>query len=396
MIGKPDGFNAQSFNDFLDTMIPNGMPLSEELEYIVENPQKIRIQFEQYLDKKFDNPDLKERNALFSIIRKGFSWDNYTILNMVDYKFVDDNGYVPKRKFPNIMDVMYCTFDNYYAYENLLETGMDIHKYTDHLNKVKSEVDKLVETDRPKTIYEQQTILLRSLRKDKKLLQEKGWWPFYTADWNKKQLNTQLGHYCEMRHDNVLYVDEVCGMCCLCKYPDLMVEPVPSFWREFLKLIDIMQTMFPKDKCLGTYKKYIRHFIEFLDFQLDGKHPPEELVESLKSNMAKRHMGSASSYLGGWYISLFKSYDDAEKYCPEVSSFFTAPDDDRGKGGILNLGTGKVQTLYVLADDPITHEKKIFLGPVYSSYSFQTSYDDRLNDEDWKKRIKNYKSFDCN
>ena len=93
---------------------------------------------------------------------------------------------------------------------------------------------------------------------------------------------------------------------------------------------------------------------------------------------------------------MFHSSDDAEKYCPETSSFFTAPDDDRGKGGILNLGTGEAQTLYVLVNDPITHERKIFLGPVYSSYYFKTDYNDRLNDEDWKKRIKNHKQFDCN
>ena len=394
IIGKHNGFNVKDFNNFLDTVLPTELSLTRELEYIVDNIDTIKNQFDKYLD---DNSIQREKDILFSIIRKGTSLDNYAVSQMIDKNFYTDEKIQKKRKFPNIMDVMYCAFDNSSAHKILLESGMDEYKYEDHLEKTRNDINNFIEAKQSRTIYEQQTVLLRSLTKDKKLLEEKGWWPFYTDGWNKKQLNTQMGHYCEMRHDNVLYLEEVRGGVCMCEYPDLMVEPVPTFWKEFMELIDMMQKMLPQDGCLKMYKMYIGLFIEFLDNQLNGKQPSEEIMEKLKSNISVHHMGSGSdSYLGGWYISLFRSSDDAERYCPETSSYFTAVDDDRGPGGILNLGTGEVQTMYVLAKDPVTHEDKIFIGPVYSSYEFETGYSDRLNDEDWKVRINNYKPFDCN
>lgn len=406
IVGESDGFNVESFNDFLDTILPTNISLVEELEYIVTNIIMLGDKFEEYLSNnkkyvckynKLGESDFKEIKSLFSIIGKGSTYDNYMISQMIDNNFVTDDGIIPKRKFLEIMDVLYCTFDNSSAYDYLAGTMKESYQYTNHLNKIKDEITNIVNTTVPKTIYQQQLLLLRSLTKDKKLLEEKSWWPFYTNGWNKKQLNTQMGHYNEMRHDNVLYLDEVCGMCCMCKYPDLLVEPVPSFWNEFIKLIDMMENLLPNNKCLKNYKKYVGHFIEFLNFQLIGKQPPDDLIELLKGIVSLHHMGSGGdTYLSGWYVSLFKSSDDAEKYVPETSSYFTAVPDDRGEGGILNLGTGEVQTLYVLSDDPITHEKKIFIGPVYSSYSFQTNYDDRMNDTNWKDKIKNYKPFNCN
>lgn len=408
IVGEADGFNVESFNEFLDTLLPTNLSLVGELEYIVANIIMIGNKFKEYLDNnkkyickynKFGEslPLFKEIKSSFSIIGKGSTYDNYVISQMVDENFITNDNVRPKRKFLEIMEVMYCAFGNPSAYNDLNNNMKEPQKYNNHLNKIQDEVTDIINTTVPKTIYQQQLLLLRSLTKDKKLLEDIDWLPFYTNEWCKKQLNTQLGHYNEMRHDNVLYLDEICGCCCLCRHPDLLVEPVPSFWKEFLKLIDMMDSLLPNNKCLKNYRKYIGHFIEFLDYQLSGKQPPDDLIELLKGIVSEHHMGSGGdTYLRGWYISLFKSSDDAEKYSPETSSYFTAVPDDRGEGGILNLGTGEVQTLYVLSNDPFTHEQKIFLGPVYSSYSFKTDYDDRLNDENWKNRIKNYKPFDCN
>lgn len=101
-------------------------------------------------------------------------------------------------------------------------------------------------------------------------------------------------------------------------------------------------------------------------------------------------MGSGNPEYDGWYIKLFKYQEDAFNFKPEVSSMFTGVDDERGPGGIIHLGIGETQMMYLLVKDYITGENKIFLGPVYSSYEFKTDYNTRLNDDDWKQTYKSY------
>ncbi len=403
IIGECDGLNIITMNTFLDNILVSDQLIENELEYIINNIKLIGNQFKEYLENnnnymckynKFScNLKPGDKVTSFTIIGKGSNIDNYVISQMVDNNFVLDNGSNYKRKFIDIMDVIYCVFNNESAYELLKKNMETSHSYEKHLDKIKNEVAKNFEHS--KSIYQQQLKLLKSLTLDKKTLEERGWWPFYTKNWDKKQVNTQIAHYSEMRHDNVLYLDEYEGCCMLCQYPDILIEPVPTFWNEFLKLIDMMMELDPKNRALNNFKNIINKFIEYLNYNFDNKQPPIELVESLKS-IIEMHMGSGDPYYKGWYMTLFMNENDALDFSPEVSSYLTAVDDDRGPGGIQNLGTGNIQMLYVLFKDLKTGSSKIYIGPIYSSYIFDTEYNDRLNDEEWNKRYKNYKPFNCN
>ncbi len=70
----------------------------------------------------------------------------------------------------------------------------------------------------------------------------------------------------------------------------------------------------------------------------------------------------------------------------KISTYFSAPDDLRGPGSVNHLGTGPVNTMYILVRDYTTGELKIFLGPTYSTYDFITDSKKMLDDMELEKR----------
>jgi hypothetical protein len=137
---------------------------------------------------------------------------------------------------------------------------------------------------------------------------------------------------------------------------------------------------------LDAFKAVLADLVSFTEQYLKNGTVDEDLVEKLKAVASAVHRGSGSPTYLGWYFSLYPTDRDAFLQEPEVASMFTAVDDVRGAGGIVHLGTGKPQMMYTLVEDPKTHEEKIMMGPVYTSYVFTTTYGDRLNDTDWEKR----------
>ncbi|MBQ9278880.1 MAG: DUF3160 domain-containing protein, partial [Lachnospiraceae bacterium] len=51
-------------------------------------------------------------------------------------------------------------------------------------------------------------------------------------------------------------------------------------------------------------------------------------------------------------------------------------------GSCLEVGTGKVDTMYVIV--PVDGQLKVTIGPVYSYYEFEQPISDRLTDSEWR------------
>ena len=66
----------------------------------------------------------------------------------------------------------------------------------------------------------------------------------------------------------------------------------------------------------------------------------------------------------------------------------------RGPGNISTLGTGSCKMVYYHVVDEKRGIDKIMLGPTYGVYSFVTGYNDRLNDDDFAKRIGEFSQFE--
>ena len=310
----------------------------------------------------------------FSFIGKGSTYDNEIISFFVDKKFEESNSV--NKKFPSIFEITFCLFHN--------ESSIDFidKNYKNYYDNVKNNIN--IEA---KSIYEQELLLIKSLSKYPNIE------PFNTKQWMYKQLQTQIAHYNEIRHDNVLYNDEYYGAETLCSYKDIMIEPCVEFWQEFLNLIALLKTIFTDDYCidiLNNFKNIIDKFILFINYYLNNQVIPTELIESLKCIIDERYHGSGSPTYSGWYPKLFYDKSKCMYNSIETSTFFTAPDDNRGAGGICHLGNGNVKIMYIIINN------SVFVAPVYTIYNFITPKNIRYDDADWNINKKNYNELNFN
>ena len=387
IIGSGDNYSIKSFLELLNKHMPQ-TNLNDSITYILSNTEKLfndvmtedlkRSKMTKFGDTNFDGKSIS-----FSLISKGTQVDNEIISQFVDNELLDDEGNCPKRKFPSILDLLYALFDNKDVLPKL-KSDMDV-QYNNHLEKVK---EKYVNHNFDNTLYGQELKMLRALTNDKLNAS-----PFNTQAWGLKQAVTQTGFYSDMKHDNCLYIEECFGFRDCCSHPDLMVEPVLTFWREFLNTISIMKSLpiqSKKDeKILNNFETILNKFIIVTEKYLNNEEIDETLLTELKTICKAEYHGSGGPTYDGWYFNLFRSEYDAFKVKPECSTWFTAVDDDRGTGGICTLGNYGTRLMYSIVTDN-NNQSKILLGPTYNTYSFKTAYDDRLNDEEFGQRINKF------
>lgn len=403
IIGKSDGYTLGSFLELINKYIPSCKSLDETISWLLENntllwKNVMNGPYQKPVLGKFGDIDGDDKHELsFSLFGCGTQIDNTIISQFVDNNLVEENGNILKRKFLSIYDLCYTLFGNK-SVKNKINDLMnnvnvkqrDGYQYTNHLEAIAKQCDEHVFD---KTLYAQELKMLRTLVTDKLDIS-----PFNLPSWNEKQAITQIAHYAELRHDNCLYVKEVCGMMCLCQYPDLLVEPVPTFWKEMLTFVNMMKCMVEKDsrdeQILNNFVDIIETFIAYLDLYVNNKIIDDDIMEKLKLIIASYIEGSGSDIgYSGWYGNLFHDVEQEMNPKPEVSSFFTGVNDDRGPGGIIHIGTGPCKLMYLLVNDPNTNERKIMMGPTYSAYTCMMDYGVRLNDDEWRKTYQKYQSL---
>ena len=332
----------------------------------------------------------------FSLIGKGTTFDNSLINDVVDVNYSKNVPSSSSRKFPSIFDVTYAIFNNESTIDFVNEKSQN---YIDYLNLLKTKynnqftnlVDQTNQTNH--SIYEQSLIMLRSLSKYPNIS------PFNTKSWAYKQSQTQIGHYNEIRHDNVLYLDECDGFMLCCKYEDIMVEPCIEFWHEYLKMITMIESIVIKPdnmnnsiiiEILQNFKNTTNKILQYLEYFIENKEVPQNLKDELMCILKSESHGSGEMTYCGWYSKLFYNSKDSVMNKNEVSSYFSAVNDERGEGGICHLGNGNVQLMYIIVNN------SVYIGPVYQVYDFITPTGVRLNDTEWSTKKTNFKSINFN
>ncbi|AYV77255.1 MAG: hypothetical protein Barrevirus24_5 [Barrevirus sp.] len=400
IIGEADGHTVTDFIKIINNIVPRDKTINESFNWILSNRETITNNFFENVFKygqltKFGDKALKPTTVSFSLIGKGNQIDNIIIQKLVDKNLVTDDGSVPMRKLPFIFDVLYTVFGNSSIKDKVDERmndlkgvdGRDGYQYTEYLESLRKQCDQHKFSN---TLYSQELIMLRTLSQNNK----GDSFPFSTNSWLKKQAQTQLGHYAELRHDNVLYLEEASGGGCECMYPDLIVEPNVAFWNEMLTLIRMLKSLLPPKKkdtnnwrdelsdidVLVNFETIIEKFIRFIG----SGQKDEALKKELTCIVKITFQGSGPTRYDGWYVKLFHSDEICFEKTPEISTYFSSVNDDRGPGSVSHLGTGLPQLMYLNTDN------KVFVGPVYTVYDFLTKENHRLNDEEWKKEHTNY------
>jgi hypothetical protein len=420
IVGESDEHTTEQFLGLLNRHIPQDITtLQGSLTWICQNTEDLtdRILSEKNLKKgkllKFGDKIGKEETSVsYSLIGKGVNIDNVVLQNLVDDRLDLDVETGTLRKFPSIYDVVYTVFGNNSVSDRITELSnrpstdprlaqRDGYKYSKALEELKEFTDSHFLHSNEKTFYSQELKMLRALLHDRKLLKEKGLFPFTEVSWEKKQAQTQSGHYSELRHDNVLYAAETYGGGCECSYPEIQIEPVLSFWKEMQTYVKMMKKFVENEtqdnerryrrersdaEVLDNFDNILSKFILVLNSQLSGDGTiAESLKQELTCIMKIQFQGSGQTVYEGWYTKLFHKSESFEEQIPEVGSFFTGVNDERGPGGVVHLGTSKPQVMYLLMkniNNPID-VGRVFVGPVYSVHEVVTPAEHRYNDKEW-------------
>ena len=223
-----------------------------------------------------------------------------------------------------------------------------------------------------------------------------------TDQWAKKNLNTALASWAELKHDAILYAKQPVGAeCGAGGPPDPVVkgyvEPNVNFWKRAVALNVALEEFMQKyqlqtPKLLSTGER-ISDLAEFLlrvsrkelyawPKLTDEEYNQIEIIGSTVENISLDLIREPDQFLDGW-----DNVQGADRSIACVADVYTANGDNNPNKSILYAATGPAYEIYVAVY--IDGERYLTRGAVLSYREFQRSIDEqRLTDEEWQQLLK--------
>ncbi len=265
--------------------------------------------------------------------------------------------------------------------------------YTEEMNRLKTQFGNYADWD--KSMYNKWMECLVELQKPDKR------YPDYmkTGSWSKKNLNTALASWSELKHDAVLYAEQPimaeCGAGGDFPEPDVVgyVEPNLRFWNKMREMLAMTRTLLEGNGLMtDDLDSKTKSLEDYMDFCINVSEK-ELKGEQLTSNEYQeiRLLGSSLE----WYtlsvldpeVDLY-SWDlvkGADRSVACVADVFTRNVLGCKKNGILYEATGNADVIYVNVE--IGGKVYLTRGATFSYFEFVNPLGDRLTDEQWQERL---------
>ena len=223
-----------------------------------------------------------------------------------------------------------------------------------------------------------------------------------TPQWEKKNLNTALASWAELKHDAILYAKQPMGAeCGSGGPPDPIVkgyvEPNIPFWKKAVELVSQIERVFkqyklntPKmDATTASVKETAEFLLQVSQKELspnpiltDEEYNAIEIIGSTIENISLDLVRQDDQNLDGW-----DNVEGADKSVAVIADVYTANALNNPNHSILYEGTGPAYTIYVAV--PIGNELYLMRGAVLSYRELKQSTDQqRLTDEEWQEKLK--------
>ncbi|MCQ2191744.1 MAG: DUF3160 domain-containing protein [Paludibacteraceae bacterium] len=320
--------------------------------------------------------------------------DNEVLALMYDEKANSD------RAFPCGLDVM-DAFGSTAAANILDSTDHAAKKWKDY-GKYRTLARKKFRqfTEYDKTMYNKWLESLVVLQNNDKNA------PSYTktSAWQKKNVNTALASWAELKHDAILYAEQPMGAEMgdggddYISLPDPVfvqnyLEPNLPFWKKLKEML-ILNTNILKnagyyeDEWIKKNTKSLLHMIEdnIVITEKELKDKPLSITENL---YLQNIGGSMENFTLSVIDPIKELYEWFEVKGPDtciaqVADVFTRNIPNCGKNGILHVATGKANEIFVVVE----RQGKVYItrGAVFDYYEF-VEKGNRLTDEEWQIRL---------
>jgi hypothetical protein len=213
--------------------------------------------------------------------------------------------------------------------------------------------------------------------------------------WLKKDLNTFLGSWSELKHDTILYAKQVYtelggGGGCSAeeeKEDRGYVEPNPYVYAHLASLLkmtnkglEIRGLLTPSMKDNLSKMEQLAMFLKTIsEKELNNEKLTDEEYELIRSYGGQlEHFWLEINKDNSQFKELGQSNFLEQNPAAIVSDVATDPN-----GKVLEEGTGKIFEIYVVV--PIDGKLKVTKGGVYSYYEFVWPISDRLTDKKWRE-----------
>lgn len=292
---------------------------------------------------------------------------------------------VSDRYLPSAMDIP-AVFGSEEAENILTEQGaFNCANYGENLASLQTSVASADDGVWTATLYNNWINTLRPLT------DEKGdGYPMFMKNtaWTRKQLNTFLGSYAELKHDSILYAKQV--------YAEMggggdleetdfrgYVEPEPLVYARIANLASMTRDGLQGYGMISENDAAMLTLLQQLAEQLltiSNKELSNESLTEEEHELIKTYGGQLEHF---WAEAL-KDKADANGYIDtrENPAAIIADIATDPNGSCLEVGTGSVDKIYVVVN--VEGTLKIATGTVYSYYEFEQPIDQRLTDKDWR------------
>jgi len=216
-----------------------------------------------------------------------------------------------------------------------------------------------------------------------------------TQAWLRKDMQTALGSWTELKHDTILYAKQVMaemGGGENDEPPRGYVEPNPEAYARLLALAEMTRSGLEDRGILDdTTRANLENLIDELEFLLAISEKELSGVERTADEYWR------IQYYGGWLESMTVAAADpadettGREQVQDQKSALVA-DVATGIESVLEQGVGFPTPIYVvLPDQPY----EVALGAVYTYYEFTVSPDNRLTDEAWQEMLESGQAPDA-
>ena len=347
----------------------------------------------------FVNPYSAEPDTLpvvFMLSGQRFIIDSYVLSNVVYDRIIYNNRKM-QREMPDPLDAAFALGNSDASY--FLEPDLKRYHYGANLANMRYLIDQKEEAFWHESLYNSWLGAIRDLspvgdEQDK---------PFFmrTAAWHQQKINTQLGSWSQLRHDNLLYAKPSYTGMTGCSYPYSYVEPYPEFYAALADYAEEAGQFFSTIVSSGWEFSIVSNFfpqfvevmgkLEVLAQKELNNQPFSEEEASWLQKMLFESSGSGAPPYSGWYNQLYVNPQDIVKNEYPIVDLHTQPTDSLGNmvGYVLHAGTGKVNLGTFMVKSPGTNQYVAYTGPFFSYYEKITRDFERLTDQNWTTMVGN-------
>nr|WP_319399505.1 DUF3160 domain-containing protein [uncultured Carboxylicivirga sp.] len=385
IIGQPDNISFQDIADVLQKT-------SLDAEFLMEDTVTLgvlRYNLQQIAKSK---NRIKPKQAISCVDKINFMPQRYLSDNEILQELVDVQSSICKRPFPKGLDVM-AAFGSESAKKLIQkEENESWELYPEKLSALQKQMSTV---NWDKTVYNKWIYSLLELQK------KKSDYPYFmqSYQWEKKNLNSSLASWAELKHDAILYAEQPMAAECGGGGPPEpitvgYVEPNTAYWNAVIELLDLTSDVFQRNgiynesisRVTTQMKENAKFLLSVSQKELKGENLTNqeygriEYIGSTFEWITLDLVKEENQYLEGWH-----NVEGPDKSVAVVADIYTSNAENNPDPGVLHVATGNVNDIYVVVE--IEGYLYLTKGAVFSYYEFSELPGNRLTDEEWQSRL---------